>query len=207
MEEDKAHRPWSELNEVSVLAALCADSNSEYWITCYEFVRFLLGKHYPQFQPQVKEEIVQDILLLVHKNLATFRGQSQFKTWLTSITRNRAIDILRQPKNARQLEVSMDELPDIHMDVCTHSFPVAPKNPEALLLIQEHLHEVKLALEEFISMHRKMSRNRQILQRVLYDGYSQEEVAQTLGIPAPVVGHVVRSARDYIRQKLSEQGT
>ncbi|MEO7022224.1 MAG: sigma factor, partial [Ktedonobacteraceae bacterium] len=127
MAENNVHKPWSELNDVTVLAALRSNGDSEYWNTCCEFVRFLVEKHFFKLQPQLKEEIVQDILLLVHKNVATFRGQSQFTTWLVSITRNRAIDVLRQLKNTKLLEFTTDELPNIDEGASACSFAAAPK--------------------------------------------------------------------------------
>lgn len=204
MAEGKAQKPWSILNEAHVLAALRSDSTSEYWGTCYEFVQYVLEKLFPKFQTQAKEDIVQDILLLVHRNVATFRGQSQLTTWLVSIVRNRTIDILRQGKNNKLSEVFMDELPEVHEDTCVYPFSPIPRTPEVYLLTQERLQEAQQALEEYLQMHRKVARNRNILQLVLYDGYSQEEASHMLGIPAPVIGHVVRAAREYVRQKLAE---
>lgn len=204
MDEEKIPRPWSELNKATVLADLRSNRHSEHWGTCYEFVRFFINKHFSQFSPQVREEVVQDVLLSVHKNLNTFRGQSQFTTWLATITRNRAIDILRQPQNTQVPDTLLDVLAESQEDSAHHPVPMAPKNPETLILLNERLQEVHSALEEFICLHRKVQRNRQILQLVLYDGYSQEEAAQKLGVSAPVVGHVVRSARAYVRHKLSE---
>ena len=59
-------------------------------------------------------------------------------------------------------------------------------------------------IEEFLLLHTKPERNKQILQMVLIEGYSYEDTAQILGENAPVVGYIVRLARSYLRQQLSQ---
>jgi len=41
------------------------------------------------------KDIAQEVFIKVHLKLSTFRGQSSFKTWLFSITRNIAINEMR----------------------------------------------------------------------------------------------------------------
>jgi RNA polymerase sigma-70 factor (ECF subfamily) len=53
--------------------------------------------------PHDAEEIVQDTLLLVHRGLASFRGEAKFSTWLYSVTRNAALMHLR---HWRKLDVA-----------------------------------------------------------------------------------------------------
>ncbi len=41
------------------------------------------------------DDITQDVFLKVYEKLFTFRGESSFKTWLLSITRNKSINYLK----------------------------------------------------------------------------------------------------------------
>lgn len=41
------------------------------------------------------KDIAQEVFIRVHRKLSTFRGQSSFKTWLFSITRNTAINEMK----------------------------------------------------------------------------------------------------------------
>ena len=207
MAESKESNRWTELNQAMVLAELRACGDSAYWVRCGEFVQYLVNTHFSTLRPQIKEEVVQDILLLVHTHLATFRGESQFTTWLARIVRNRAIDVLRRQKRPTELEVYLEELPETHEDDGECSYATSPQTPEDIALTQELLQEVLVALEEYVQTHAKAERNGRIVSLVLYYGYSQEQTAQMLGVPAPVVGYIVRSAREYIRQKLAAQGT
>src|ERR1700741_3392124 len=58
------------------------------------------------------EDAVQEALLKAFQNLAEFREDSQFSTWLIRITVNQSIMKLR--KQRTQKEVSLDE--DFHVD-------------------------------------------------------------------------------------------
>lgn len=207
MAEGKERNTWSDLNAVGVVEEMQRDGEVEHWKTCSELVRWMLDRHFPGLPPHLKEEITQDILLLVHKNLATFQGRSKFTTWLIQITRYRAIDVVRQRKNGQDREVYGDKLPEAHEEETGGMLIATPKMPEELALVAERHREVQALLREFLQLHAKSRRNGRILQLVLYDGYSLEEVAEMLGISAPVVGQVVRAAREYLRQKRHTQDT
>jgi DNA-directed RNA polymerase specialized sigma24 family protein len=56
-----------------------------------------------------------------------------------------------------------------------------------------------------VSLHANPIRNGQILDMVLFEDRSLEEVAKAVGCSAPVVGYVVRSAQRYVRERLRYQ--
>jgi RNA polymerase sigma-70 factor (ECF subfamily) len=56
------------------------------------------------------EEAAQEAVLKVFRNLHLFRGESQFRTWVLSITRNEGLGRLR--KNEARREDSLDALTD-----------------------------------------------------------------------------------------------
>jgi RNA polymerase sigma-70 factor, ECF subfamily len=55
------------------------------------------------------EDVAQDALLLAHRNLASFRGESRFRTWLYRIATTTALGHLRRSKRAR-FHVPVSEL-------------------------------------------------------------------------------------------------
>ena len=63
------------------------------------------------------EDIAQEAFLKAYRNLATFRGQSSFYTWLYRIIVNLSIDLSR--KSYRRSEISMGE--DNNMDAAAQS--------------------------------------------------------------------------------------
>jgi len=51
------------------------------------------------------KDIAQEVFIRVHRKLSTFRGQSSFKTWLFSITRNAAINEMKSRLSRARKEV------------------------------------------------------------------------------------------------------
>ena len=203
MAEGKSRNQWFEFDDTLVIEAMLSNNGSEHWERCREFVRHYLDRQFSNLASHLKEEAVQETLLSVHKSLATFRHQSKFITWLSSIAYHRAIDILRRQTSIGQWEVHPDDPPESHEDNVESSTTNRPRTPEEIILTNERIQETFIEIEAFLQLHAKSERNRQILHMVLYDGYSQEETARLLGVPAPVVGYVVRSARDHLRKMLS----
>src|SRR5260370_24170641 len=102
MAERKSGNRWSALNDAEVIVAMLSSTDSEYWGTCSDFLRYLLEKHFSKLSWQLKEDIAQDIMLKLSKSLSSFRGQCKFTTWLVSVIRNRTIDVLRRHALSKQ---------------------------------------------------------------------------------------------------------
>ena len=203
MAEGKPGNQWSELNDDAVIDEMLRDANSKYWSTCSEYVRYFIARNFFNLPQQMKEEVVQETILSICRSLATFRRQSKLTTWIVTIARNRAIDALRRQTEIQLWEISSEEPYEHPEDETEPSTARASKTPEEITLIEEEIQEALAAIGVFIQEHAKSQRNRQILQYVMLDGYSYEKTAQILGVPAPVIGYVVRSARGYLRQALS----
>ncbi|RKN84563.1 RNA polymerase sigma factor [Paenibacillus ginsengarvi] len=60
------------------------------------------------------DDISQDVFLKVYQNIGTFRGESSFKTWLFSITRNTAINYRRSAFIRKVTLVEWIVRPDTH---------------------------------------------------------------------------------------------
>ncbi|KKR44857.1 MAG: RNA polymerase, sigma-24 subunit, ECF subfamily [Parcubacteria group bacterium GW2011_GWA1_40_21] len=59
----------------------------------FNFAKRLVGKS------EDAEDIAQETFIKMWRNLKKYRGGENFKTWLFTITRNTAIDLLRKRKN------------------------------------------------------------------------------------------------------------
>ncbi|RXZ45276.1 sigma-70 family RNA polymerase sigma factor [Crenobacter cavernae] len=62
------------------------------------------------------EEVVQETLLAALESLASFKGASSLRTWLTSILRFKLLDALRAKKRDEKFEPLPDELDDSDFD-------------------------------------------------------------------------------------------
>ena len=191
---------WPGLDDKLVVAEMLQNPQSDHWAACNNFINKLIGKLCPHLPYDLREDATQETLASVHNGLPTFRFDSKLTTWLTSIARHRVIDVERKYGTIILKEVHTNDRPE-DREGNIDTLPVnQSRTPEEEFLTREKLKEVLAEIEAFIKKHAKTERNRQILQMVLLEDYSCEETARTLGINAPVVSHVVRSARGHLQE-------
>lgn len=59
---------------------------------------------------QAAEEALQETALSMVRGIGSFRGESTFRTWVSSIGRNRAIDVLRRTRQTDLLDEDQGEV-------------------------------------------------------------------------------------------------
>jgi len=139
------------------------------------------------------DDVAQEAFLLAHRRLATFRGESSFRTWLVRIAWRRALNRRRVAWLRRF--VSADALRETGWE------PADPGNSaEAGLLDRELLEQVR----RLISALPSGLRDPLLLQAT--GDHTVEEIGVTLGIPAGTVKYRVFEARRRLRERLSRLG-
>lgn len=113
------------------------------------------------------EDIVQEILISVHKSLKTYEPDRPFKPWLLAIARFRRTDYLRRHYNGqRNNNVSLEAADFENVTFSTGA---------------GEYQEVEAALKEL------PKKQRDIFTRLKIQGYTAEEVAQQTGMNASAV--------------------
>lgn len=110
------------------------------------------------------EDAAQEAFLKAMRGLATFRGDSAFRTWLMSIVVNEARGMLR--RTVRRAEVSIDR-----------SGPVRTRGPDPAQLVATES-EVRRARERLAELPEKQ--RLAVILRV-FEGMSFREVGQAIG--------------------------
>ncbi|MDX1905862.1 MAG: sigma-70 family RNA polymerase sigma factor [Bacteroidia bacterium] len=64
--------------------------------------------------PEVAEDMAQDVLLKAFTQLARFKGTSKFSTWLYAVTYNYCVEYYRKASRTKQID--LEEAPDIAAD-------------------------------------------------------------------------------------------
>ncbi len=95
-------------------------------------VRRTVAGRYRFFSADDIEDVVQDVLLSLHKVRATFDGQRAFLPWLMAIVHNRAIDAVRRLARKNGREMSVGEYPETFEPAETNTVDDAYGDPEAL---------------------------------------------------------------------------
>lgn len=142
--------------------------------------------------PATAEEIVLDVFARIWQKAGTYRSdQAKVGTWLTSITRYRAIDLLRQ-QGARpeRLSTSWADLP-----LSAHPRVNGPEPAVERALERERMRAAinDLPVEQ-----------RQVLALAYFRGLTQSEIAEATGQPLGTVKTRVRLAMLKLRQTLQD---
>ena len=136
------------------------------------------------------EDITQDVFILLHRKAGSFRGESQFTTWLHRLTVNQVLMRFRRSK-ARREEALEDSAAQEVL-----SAGVAPGGAQRISLIDR----VALgALEQLPPGYRAAF--------ILHDveGYEHEEVAQILGCAVGTSKSQLHKARAKLRKILTQR--
>jgi len=138
------------------------------------------------FQPQDAEEVTQEVLVKVITRLASFRGESRFRTWLYRIVTNHVLNMRRRDAEAvaptfAVYGAALDGTPDLDLPD-PKSVPV-----ELPLLVEEA--KVSCTMGMLLCLDRK--------QRLVFT------LGEVLGASDTVGGEVLEMTADNFRQALA----
>jgi RNA polymerase sigma-70 factor (ECF subfamily) len=140
--------------------------------------------------PQRAEDVVQDAFLSVWRKAASYAlGRGSVRTWLSSIVRNRAIDIVR----ASRERTLPDEAPLLAI-----VDPRPAVDDEVAARFDGEM--VRTAILEL------PDDQRQAINLAFYSGLSHSEIADETGIPLGTVKSRIRLGMQRLRSSLSGQG-
>ncbi|MEJ2110242.1 MAG: RNA polymerase sigma factor [Acidobacteriota bacterium] len=131
------------------------------------------------------EDALQETMLNVYKGISNFRGEAKISTWISRITINVCLGILRKNKKTRFVELDDEYSQELNADTTSFSDPLAYASRQEL---KSHIRET----------FKKMTAKQAIVVR-LHDmeGNTIEEIAEIIRCP---VG-TVKSRLFYGRQE------
>ena len=138
------------------------------------------------FDPHEAEEVTQEVLVKVITKLSTFKGESQFRTWLYRIAANHVLNMKRRSAEAKTTTfadygTAISSTPDADLPD-PHSVPV-----EVPILVEEAKHSCTMGM--LLCLDRK--------QRLIFT------LGEILGASDTVGGEVLEMTADNFRQCLS----
>ena len=151
-------------------------------------------------------DVCQEIWLTVWKNIASFRGDAKFSTWVHPIATRRAIDHLRSRKRwfSRFIPFQSD-LDDggpsegVGDRVAAAPEAASASDPRQVLEDQEKKLRFERAISSLPPKHRAVLALREV------QGLSYDEIADNLGIARGTVMSRLFHARRLLVQKLGDQ--
>ena len=136
--------------------------------------------------PDIAQDMAQDVLLKVYSQLSKFKGTSRFSTWLYAITYNYCVEYYR--KNNRFMTVDIQEGPEMAEADDSHEQE----------LLGARSNQLKKALEQI------PTEDRMILVKKYQGGISIRELMDQLGISESAVKMRLSRARKRIKQLIEE---
>ncbi|QEC45505.1 RNA polymerase sigma factor [Pseudobacter ginsenosidimutans] len=136
------------------------------------------------------EEIAQDVFVKAYKNLADFRGDAKFSTWLYTITSTTCISFLRKKKLAVH---SLDQ---------EHVFELADRQDSGFRANQVEQKSRSNMVNQAIQL---LSPDDAKIITLFYKGeQSLEEIGSIMGIDPNTVKVKLHRARQRLRNKMEE---
>lgn len=140
-------------------------------------------------------DISQEVFLKVYKSIETFKGDSEFSTWLYRIAKNTALDFVRKRKTGI-LSIDSSGEENEGFDVPDEKISASP---EKTALQNEKNRLLYEAIQKLSDEHREI-----IILRDLND-YSYEDIAQKLEIEPGTVKSRLHRAREALRKILLKE--
>jgi len=185
-------------DEAQIIASILAGNTHEFHdlIRPYERSVYIMALSLLHNEADA-EDAAQEAFLKAFRNLARFRGEAKFSTWLISIALNEARSRLRSGKNVK-IE-SLDEPPDDQGRVSPALLRDWREIPSEALERQELRLLLQQAVTDLPSIYREVFVLRDV------EELSVNESAEVLGITTASVKVRLHRARIMLQKKLVPQ--
>lgn len=128
------------------------------------------------------EDVLQEAFISAFKNLASYRGDASFGSWVKRIVVNKAINLLKK----RKLEVMLDN----------EEYDVAIEETEEEYLPELSVRKVKHCIELLPDGYRS------VLSLYLLEGYDHQEIAEIMGITESTSKSQLNRAKNKLKELL-----
>lgn len=182
-------RSTAVLDDLSLCREILAGDASAFTVLAGKYRKRIFSLGYSFFKnPDDADDFVQDVLVKMYVSLASFRGESQFSTWLMRIAYNTAINSVKRKREYTSL---------------AEDFDIADpgENPEEL-----HLRECsRTAIRDALSS--LPERYRVCVDMYFYYDMPYADISEVTGLPVNTIkSHVFRSKK-ILREHLAEGET
>jgi RNA polymerase sigma-70 factor (ECF subfamily) len=147
-----------------------------------------------------REDVSQDILLKVYTNLAKFKPDFQFQSWVSKIAKNHIIDLSRSSKNKTfvAIEESLNEISDDSED--NFSKGVVLKDQEDIADIVLEKQEKKEVLNTIKDSFILSDKQKLVFELRFQENKKYKEIVEITGFPMNTVKTLIKRVSQTIKQ-------
>lgn len=135
-------------------------------------------------QPEIAEDLVQDVLLKASRQLSALRSGEAMSAWLFQIARRRVADHFRTARDTLEFHETL------------HAEESSPADPEETVLHEGLTAYIRSVVEGLPPIYRDA------LLATEYAGHTQADLARTVGISLPAAKSRVQRARALMRAEM-----
>lgn len=135
------------------------------------------------------EDLEQEVYIKAWQNLPKYKEEGKFKQWICMITANICRDFFRSKEFKHKAKESSDE-----QDFETLSVEKTPEN------ITDEKQRQKIILKAVDSLSKE---HKKVIMLFEFEGYTIEEIALKLKVPAGTIKSRLFNARKILKDKLS----
>lgn len=185
-------------DEAQMIASILAGDSQQFHQLIRPYERSLYIMAFSMLRNEADaEDVAQEACLKAYRNLASFRADSKFGTWLVSITLNEARNRLRRNRSART--ESVDIPPDEHGHVSPALLRDWREVPSEVLERAEVRQLLRKAIATLPEIYREVFLLRDV------EEFSIKEAAEALNISESLVKVRLHRARTMLQKVLAPE--
>lgn len=156
--------------------------------------QYLLG-NFHQMDDFLLDDICSRSFEKAFRTIDTYdAAKAQFRTWLTTIARNTAIDVLQKERRMGENVQSIDG----ETQQIVNTTPDIMDSPIDVIIKNENQEKMEAGIEGLPDLYRDIAKMR------LIDGMQYEEIADKLEIPLNTVRTRIRRAKDQLERLMND---
>lgn len=192
--ENRGARPYDDEADAAALAGIAAGDEAAFRQLHDRYGGLLYAAIHRVLDDSADtEEVLQEVFALLWRKAGQYRpSRGRPVTWLTSTARNRAIDRLRSRKRQSRLKEAFGEVAEmVHRNT-------APPTALEMATRRDACAAVRTAVLELNDIQREA------IEKVYFQGLTQQQVADQIGEPLGTVKARVRRGLAKLRENLGE---
>lgn len=156
--------------------------------------QYLLG-NFHQMDDFLLDDICSRSFEKAFRTIDTYdASKAQFRTWLTTIARNTAIDVLQKERRMGENVQSIDG----ETQQIVNTTPDIMDSPIDVIIKNENQEKMESGIEGLPDLYRDIAKMR------LIDGMQYEEIAEKLDIPLNTVRTRIRRAKEQLEKLMND---